>query len=136
MCLIYGGNHLERFGVRQRRVRHYGSANCYSEQAKRIWYFVTVQLVALLGWIVVQSTFSLSPFGQQIPFVVTMVVEAIWWAATLIIMFLMFRYIYKRFIQSVLDLEEANRRLRETTNNILMELSHKDEQGEEVGKSE
>jgi tellurite resistance protein TehA-like permease len=106
------------------------------QQAKRIWYFVTVQLVALLGWIVVQSTFSLSPFGQQIPFVVTMVVEAIWWAATLIIMFLMFRYIYKRFIQSVLDLEEANRRLRETTNNILMELSHKDEQGEEVGKSE
>lgn len=30
------------------------------QQAKRIWYFVTVQIVALLGWIVVQSTFSLA----------------------------------------------------------------------------
>jgi len=50
-----------------------------------------VQTIALVGWIIVQSTFTLSPFGQKIPFPVIMVIETIWWIATLVIMFFLFR---------------------------------------------
>lgn len=92
-------------------------------RANRITYFVTVQTIALLGWIIVQSSFSLSPIGKSIPFAVTMIIEAIWWAATLVIMFVLFRREYNSFVQAVLDLEDANHRLRERTTNMLMELS-------------
>src|SRR5260370_7460533 len=92
------------------------------QRANRITRFVTVQLIALVGWIIVQSFFSLSSFGRTIPFAVTMVIEAIWWIATLVIMFLLFRREYSRFVRAVLDLEEANRRLRETTNHVLLNL--------------
>ncbi len=102
------------------------------QRANRITRFVTVQLIALVGWIIVQSFFSLSPLGRTIPFAVTMVIEAIWWIATLVIMFLLFRRVYSRFVQAVLDLEEANRRLRETTNNVLLELRNQGNQEEKI----
>ncbi len=92
------------------------------QHAHRITRFATVQLIALVGWIIVQSTFSLSPLGREIPFALTMVIEAIWWTATLVIMFFLFRREYGLFVQAVLELEEANRRLRNTTNTILSEL--------------
>jgi hypothetical protein len=98
------------------------------KHAQRITRFVTVQLIALVGWIIVQSTFSLSPLGSTIPFAVTMVIEAIWWAATLVIMFLFFRQEYNRFVQAALDLEAANERLRGTTNSILLELRDRGDQ--------
>ena len=98
------------------------------KHAQRITRFVTVQLIALVGWIIVQSFFFLSPAGRTIPFPVIMVVEAIWWAATLIIMFLFFRQEYNRFVQAALDLEEANERLRGTTNSILLELRNRGDQ--------
>lgn len=100
------------------------------ERANRITRFIVVQLVALIGWIIVQSTFTLSPFGHAVPFPVIMIVETIWWIATLVIMFLLFKRELDGFVQSVLDLEEANRRLRETTNNILREVSNRDGQAE------
>ncbi len=99
------------------------------QHAQRITWFVTVQLIALIGWIIVQSTFTLSPLGQGIPFAVIMVVETIWWIATLVIMFILFRRLYTSFIQSALDLEDANKRLRDTTNSILTELRIREEQG-------
>lgn len=102
------------------------------QRANRITRFVTVQLIALVGWIIVQSFFSLSPLGRTIPFAVTMVIEAIWWIATLVIMFLLFRREYNRFVRAVLDLEEANRRLRETTNNVLQELRNQGNQEEKI----
>jgi hypothetical protein len=104
------------------------------QRANRITRFVTVQLIALVGWIIVQSFFSLSPPGRTIPFAVTMVIEAIWWIATLVIMFLLFRREYSRFVRAVLDLEEANRRLRETTNNVLSELRNQGNQEEKIFK--
>ena len=104
------------------------------QRANRITRFVTVQLIALVGWILVQSFFSLSPPGRTIPFAVTMVIEAIWWIATLVIMFLLFRREYSRFVRAVLDLEEANRRLRETTNNVLSELRNQGNQEEKIFK--
>ncbi len=104
------------------------------QRANRITRFVTVQLIALVGWIIVQSFFSLSPLGRTIPFAVTMVIEAIWWIATLVIMFLLFRREYNRFVQAVLELEEANRRLRETTNNVLLELRNQSNQEERISR--
>src|SRR2546421_6542811 len=81
--------------------------------SQRVIRFVTVQLIALVGWIVVQSLFSLSSFGRTLPFALMIVVEAVWWIATLLIMFLLFQREYNRFAQAALELEEANRRLRE-----------------------
>lgn len=106
------------------------------QRAHRVTRFVTVQLIALVGWILVQSFFSLSPLGRTIPFTLTMVIEAIWWIATLLIMFLLFIREYRRFVQAVLELEEANRRLRATTNNILLELRNQRDQEETTSKPE
>jgi len=98
------------------------------QRSNRVTRFVTVQLIALVGWIIVQSLFTLSPLGRTIPFVIIMVVETIWWIATLVIMFLLFRREYSGFVQSVLELEEANRRLRHSTSNVLFELKNQSDQ--------
>ena len=100
------------------------------QRAHKITYFVTVQLIALVGWIIVQSFFSLSPLGHNIPFAVTIVIETIWWIATLVIMFVLFRREYNSFVQAVVDLEEANKRLRQTTNEIFSELRNQGEQAD------
>ena len=100
------------------------------QHAQRVTYFVTVQLIALVGWILVQSFFSLSPLGRTIPFAVVIVVEAIWWIATLVIMFVLFQREYRRFVQAALELEDANRRLRGVTNTILGELGNQGNQEE------
>ena len=91
------------------------------QRAYGIAHFTIVQLIALVGWIIVQSLFSLSPLGRSLPFTVMMVVEAIWWIATLLIMFYLFRRAYNSFVQAVLDLEDANKRLRSTTNSFLFQ---------------
>jgi hypothetical protein len=98
------------------------------QRARRITWFVTVQLIALVGWILVQSFFSLSAIGRTIPFAITIVIEAIWWIATLVIMFLLFKREYNDFVQAVLDLEEANKRLRRATSSFLLERSNPSEQ--------
>jgi uncharacterized membrane protein len=59
-----------------------------------------------------------------------MIIETIWWIATLVIMFVLFRREYNSFVQAVLDLEEANKRLRQTTNEIFSELRNQGEQGD------
>ena len=95
------------------------------KRAHKVRRFLTVQLIALIGWIIVQSFFSLTSPGRAIPYTITISVEAIWWIATLVIMYLLFKQVYDNFVKAVLDLEEANRRLRGMTNNILFELSNK-----------
>src|SRR5947209_445667 len=102
------------------------------QRAQVVTRFTVVQLIALVGWIIVQSFFSLSPPGRTIPFAVTIVIEAIWWMATLVIMFLLFKRIYDGFVQTVLDLEEANKRLREATNSFLSELREQDDHEENL----
>ena len=104
------------------------------QRASRVTVFATVQTIALVGWIIVQSTFSLSPFGHNIPFPVTIVIEAIWWALTLVIMFVLFRKEYNRFVQSVLELEEANTVLRQRTNSALFDLKNQGNQEEQPPK--
>jgi len=76
----------------------------------------------------VQSFFSLTPPDCAIPYAITITVEAVWWIATLVIMYFLFKHEYDNFVKAVLDLEEANRRLRGMTNNILLELSNKQDQ--------
>jgi hypothetical protein len=98
------------------------------QRSVRITWFVTVQLIALVGWIIVQSFFSLSALGRTIPFAVTIVVEGIWWIATLVIMFLLFRREYNSFVRAVLELEEANKSLRRATNDFLLERRNPSEQ--------
>jgi len=98
------------------------------QRSRRITWFVTVQLIALVGWILVQSFFSLSSFGSTIPFAVTIVIEAIWWIATLVIMFLLFKREYNGFVKAVLELEEANRKLRRATSDFLLEQRNPGEQ--------
>ncbi len=98
------------------------------DRAHRVQWFLSVQFIALVGWIIVQSLFFLTPPGRNVPFPVTLVVEAIWWIATLAIMFWLFRREYNGFVKSVIDLEEANKRLRRTTNEILTELGNLGEQ--------
>ena len=97
------------------------------DRAQRVSRFIIVQFIALVGWIIVQSTFSLTSLGRTIPFAVMMVVEAIWWIVTLVIMYYLFRRVYKDFVQSAFDLEDANRKLREATNQILAQVQVKDQ---------
>jgi hypothetical protein len=98
------------------------------QRSRRITWFVTVQLIALVGWILVQSFFSLSATGRSIPFAVTIVIEAIWWIATLVIMYFLFKREYNGFVKAVLELEEANKSLRRATNNFLLEQRNLSEQ--------
>jgi len=98
------------------------------ERANRISSFLTVQLIALIGWIIVQSLLFVSPVSNSLPFIVKMIIETIWWIATLVIMFYLFRRIYDRFVKSVLDLEDANRRLRKATSDLFIEIANPDEQ--------
>jgi hypothetical protein len=98
------------------------------QRSRRITWFLTVQLIALVGWILVQSFFSLSTPGRAIPFAVTIVIEAIWWIATLVIMFLLFKREYNGFVKAVLELEEANKSLRRATNDFLLEQRNPSEQ--------
>ena len=74
------------------------------ERANRISSFLTVQLIALIGWIIVQSLLFVSPVSNSLPFILKMIIETIWWIATLVIMFYLFRRIYDRFVKAVLDL--------------------------------
>ena len=106
------------------------------QRAYGISYFMTVQFIALVGWIIVESLFSLSPFGQQIPFPIMIVVETVWWLITLAIMFVLFRRAYNSFAKAVIDLEDANTRLRSATNRFLLEKRNQDDQGGEASKAD
>ena len=94
------------------------------ERANRISSFVTVQLIALIGWIIVQTLFFVTPISNSLPFLLKMIIETIWWIATLVIMYVLFKRIYDRFVQSVLNLEDANRRLRKAASDLLQEMAN------------
>lgn len=96
------------------------------ERANRISSFLTVQLVALIGWIIVQSLLFVTPISSSVPFIVKMVIETIWWIATLVIMFYLFRRIYNRFVKAVFDLEDANKKLRQATSDLLQGMAKPD----------
>jgi|SRR5947209_8500286 len=90
--------------------------------------FLTVQLIALIGWIIVQSLLFVTPISSSVPFIVKMIIETIWWIATLVIMYFLFKRIYDRFVKAVVDLEDANRRLRKATSELLQGMANPGEQ--------
>ena len=98
------------------------------ERAHRISSFLTVQLVALIGWIIVQTLLFVTPVSGSVPFIIKMVIETIWWIATLVLMFYLFRRIYNSFVKAVLDLEDANNRLRRATSDLMQSMVKPDEQ--------
>ena len=98
------------------------------ERANRISSFLTVQLIALIGWIIVQSLLFVTPISSSVPFIVKMIIETIWWIATLVIMYFLFKRIYDRFVKAVVDLEDANRRLRKATSELLQGMANPGEQ--------
>ena len=91
-------------------------------KANRLARFIVVQFIALVGWIIVQTIYSLSPLGRAIPFVLLTVIEGVWWIVLLGIMLLLFRREYNSFVQSALDVEEANKVLKGGTNILLAQL--------------
>lgn len=99
------------------------------QKSHRVTRFLTIQFIALVGWIIVQSFFSLSATGQHLPFLITVLIEAIWWIALLAIMLRLFLLEYNRFVQATVDLETANQRLRGATNQLLQHM--KDNQPQE-----
>jgi len=101
------------------------------ERANRISSFLTVQLIALIGWIIVQSLLFVTPISNTVPFILKMVIETIWWIATLVIMYLLFKRIYDRFVKAVVDLEDANTRLRRATSDLLQGMAKSGEQEQE-----
>lgn len=94
------------------------------EKSHRVTRFLTTQFIALVGWIIVQSFFSLSSLGQHLPFLITVLIEAVWWIALLAIMLRLFLVEYNRFVQAAIDLEDANQRLRSATNQLLQHMKH------------
>jgi len=51
--------------------------------------------------------------------------------ATLLLLFVLFKREYTRFTQAVLELEEANKRLRKATNTLLRERKNQSDQERE-----
>ena len=92
------------------------------QKSRRVIRFVVIQFIALIGWIAVQSFFSLSPVAQTLPFILIIFIEAVWWSGLLLIMLLLFLFEYNRFVQAAVDLEEANRRLRLETNGLFQQM--------------
>ncbi len=91
-------------------------------KSHRVIRFLITQFIALAGWIIVQSFFSLSSAGQHLPFLTMVLIEAIWWIALLAIMLRLFLLEYNRFVQAAVDLENANQRLRNATNQLLQRM--------------
>ncbi len=98
--------------------------------SKRLRLFFITALIALLGWVVVQTLFSLSSFGQANPFIV-LVIEFFWWLSLLAVLAVLFRRVLGRLIVSMHllkgveeRLEDANKQIAQK--NALLEQSIKD----------
>ncbi len=98
--------------------------------SKRLRLFFITALVALLGWVVVQTLFSLSSFGQANPFIVLMI-EFFWWLSLLAVLAVLFRRVLGRLIVSMNMLKGVEKRLEDANKqiaqkNALLEQSIKD----------
>jgi len=97
----------------------------------RLRAFFAVALTALFGWVVVQTLFSLSPFGQANPFTV-LAIEFFWWFGLLTVLSLLFGQVLARLGFSTRNLKRMENRLVEANEHIseknaLLEQSIKDQ---------
>ena len=98
--------------------------------SKRLRLFFITALVALLGWVVVQTLFSLSSFGRANPFIV-LVIEFFWWLSLLAVLAVLFRRVLGRLVVSMHILKGVEERLEDANKqiaqkNALLEQSIKD----------
>jgi|GEM_PF-745829 len=98
--------------------------------SKRLHLFFSIALIALLGWVVVQTLFSLSPFGGAYPFLV-LAIEFVWWLSLLAVLAVLFKRVLATLIASTRmvrlfeqQLENANGQIMQK--NALLEQSIKD----------
>ena len=100
------------------------------DTSKRLRLFFSTALIALLGWVVVQTLFSLSPFGRANPFIV-LAIEFFWWLSLLAVLAVLFRRVLRRLIMSTHMLKGVEKRLEDANEqimrkNALLEQSIKD----------
>jgi len=100
------------------------------DTSRRLRLFFITALIALLGWVVVQTLFSLSPFGRANPFVV-LGIEFVWWLSLLAALAVLFRRVLGRLTVSTRVLRIAEQRLENANEqiaqkNALLERSIKD----------
>ncbi len=88
------------------------------DSSKRIRLFFITALVALLGWVLVQTLFSLSPFGRAYPFIV-LTIEFFWWLSLLAVLVVLFRRVIGRLVTSTHTLKGVEKRLEEANEQIL-----------------
>ena len=98
--------------------------------SQRLRLFFSTALIALLGWVVVQTLFSLSPFGRANPFLV-LAIEFFWWLSLLGVLSLLFRRVLWGLVVSMHRLRGAEKRLEDANEqivqkNVLLEQSIKD----------
>ena len=100
------------------------------DTSKRLRLFFSTALVALLGWVVVQTLFSLSSFGRTNPFIV-LIIEFFWWLSLLAVLAVLFRRVLGRLVVSTHMLKGVEKRLEDANEqivqkNALLEQSIKD----------
>ena len=98
--------------------------------SQRLRHFFSTALLALLGWVIVQTLFSLSSFGQTYPFLV-LAIEFVWWLSLLGVLSLLFRRVLWGLVISMRRLRGVEKRLEDANEqivqkNILLEQSIKD----------
>ena len=100
------------------------------DTSKRLRLFFSTALIALLGWVVVQTLFLLSSFGRAYPFIV-LTIEFFWWLSLLALLAILFRRVLGRLTTSTQTLKGVEKRLEDANEqiiqkNILLEQSIKD----------
>lgn len=100
------------------------------DTSRKLQAFFLVALVALIGWVIVQTLFSLSPFGKAQPFIV-LSIEFIWWFVLLALLAYLFNRVLSNLTFSTYNLGLVKQQLDTAheeilQKNVLLEQSIKD----------
>ena len=100
------------------------------DTSRQLQSFFIVALIALVGWVIVQTLFSLSPFGKAQPFAV-LAIEFVWWLSLLALLALIFKGVLRKLSFSTLSLKLVKKQLdiahqEIMQKNALLEQSIKD----------
>ncbi len=98
--------------------------------SRKLQTFFVVALVALTGWVIVQTAFSLSPFGKAQPFIV-LCIEFVWWLSLLALLTYLFKRVLSKLTFSTYNLGLVKQQLDTAheeivRKNALLEQSIKD----------
>lgn len=98
--------------------------------SRKLQTFFLVALIALIGWVIVQTLFSMSPFGKAQPFIV-LSIEFVWWLSLLTLLAYLFRRVLSNLTFSTYNLGLVKQQLDTAheeilQKNVLLEQSIKD----------